>query len=531
MAQPSFFDRPGVVRACVLLLYGLVLAGVGLRLYHWMADRSLWLDEAYLVVSVMKPGVRALFEPLEFNQSAPVLFLLATEALTMIAGFGEQVLRFIPLLGSAGTLLIFARLAQGLFAPPISLVAVGLLAFSYPQVYYAQEFKQYSLEALVTTLLLWRFARSVETGRDWIWLWIPGAVSIFASFTAPFVLAGVGVALAVRRLRGQSGLQWPGLFAVAALWIGLFAVNYLWFLRTNYDSEFMSVYWQFARPGLPFTAEGGAEWATLVNVLFRYFGIPVWGRVVLVLLIVLGAVHALIRREPVMIAALGAFVAYLIAVQAGKAPLYGRLILFLHPVLILLVAWGCSMLTASMTRWQTHLRFGLALLLMLMLAQPVRVCLRPIVMQHYREGIGFLSARHHGEPVYVTGHAQSPFRYYTRDNPDLLAAAVMGRDARVWVPAPKPKEGPPRTRTDFEAAIGEMGSRIEANPYWLVVAHMDPHRREFLAMIEARLGHAPDPDAVFEQNGIGVYRLRRVREIDAFPVSSPTPDETESPNR
>ena len=69
-----------------------VMAGAALRIPHWLAGRSLWQDEAYLAVSVLTRDLLGLARPLELNQSAPYLFLAATDLLTRLLGDGERVL-------------------------------------------------------------------------------------------------------------------------------------------------------------------------------------------------------------------------------------------------------------------------------------------------------------------------------------------------------------------------------------------------------------------------------------------------------
>src|SRR5262249_6781698 len=53
----------------------LVAVGLGLRLYHYLRDPSMWHDEAALVLNVLDKGFRSLWGPLFFAEAAPPLFL------------------------------------------------------------------------------------------------------------------------------------------------------------------------------------------------------------------------------------------------------------------------------------------------------------------------------------------------------------------------------------------------------------------------------------------------------------------------
>lgn len=510
------FNFPGGPQASAKLgeqiAKAVVFGGIAVRIYQWSLNRSLWQDEASLVANLLERDLSGLAEPLDNFQGAPYLFLAASELMTRLAGFDERVLRFLPLAASLTALWAFHLLARRLLGQALAVAATALIAFSYPHVYYAQEFKPYSLETLTTVALLWGLMCAGEAGDGrWRGLWCLGAVSIFASFTAPFVLAGVGVALVTAAVgagefrRRIGGLVWGGLG-----WVALFAVNYRIFLKVNMESEFMSIHWAFAKPGWFFTAEGGGEWANLLNVCFRYYHVPVWARVVFVFLGLVGVVHACRRRTPLMVAALVAVGCYLGAVQMGLAPFYGRLTLFLHPVAVLFVGWGCAALADWEPRMRPRLQCTFAVVLGATLFTSMRASVRPVVMQFQREGVNFLKEYHAaGEQVYVTGHARAAVEYYCRDDPGLLGECFMFSDARVWEASPDPKESPPRTRTDLDAVTRQMGERLRDDRFWLVVTHIDRHRTHFLELIEARLGYAADPGMRYERAGVGVYRLSR----------------------
>ncbi len=132
----------------------LIVAACALRIQHWIANPSLWLDESYLAVNILERGFAHLHQPLEYSQSAPYLFLIASKCLVAVFGGGEMVLRFIPLTASLLSLGVFWRLAKATFPEPVVPVVVAIFAFSHRPLSYAHELKQYSVEILLTTLVL-----------------------------------------------------------------------------------------------------------------------------------------------------------------------------------------------------------------------------------------------------------------------------------------------------------------------------------------------------------------------------------------
>src|SRR5512143_3859115 len=105
-----------------VVLAMLILVGVMLRLRQYLTDRSLWVDEAMLALNIVNRSFAELFKPLDYNQGAPIGFLLVEKSLDSIIGRNELVLRLFPLLAGLCSLWLFYLLLKrtvhgvGLFA-------------------------------------------------------------------------------------------------------------------------------------------------------------------------------------------------------------------------------------------------------------------------------------------------------------------------------------------------------------------------------------------------------------------------------
>ncbi|MBK8875589.1 MAG: hypothetical protein IPN13_17395 [Bacteroidetes bacterium] len=55
---------------------GFIVVGVGLSILNFMNFRSLWLDEAMLALNIVNKSAMELLQPLDYNQVAPIGFLL-----------------------------------------------------------------------------------------------------------------------------------------------------------------------------------------------------------------------------------------------------------------------------------------------------------------------------------------------------------------------------------------------------------------------------------------------------------------------
>ena len=84
------------------------MTGSALRIAPFLIDRSLWLDEAKLALNVLERSPAQLFAPLDYDQAAPVGFLLLEKRAVMAFGEGERALRLVPLIAGLGALWLFA---------------------------------------------------------------------------------------------------------------------------------------------------------------------------------------------------------------------------------------------------------------------------------------------------------------------------------------------------------------------------------------------------------------------------------------
>jgi len=95
------------------ILNGLVVLGVGLRLWEYIFNRSLYLDEILLARSIVgMPLGELLTKPLLMDQVAPRGFLLIERLAVMVFGPSEWGLRLFPFLCGILSVILFRRLAE-----------------------------------------------------------------------------------------------------------------------------------------------------------------------------------------------------------------------------------------------------------------------------------------------------------------------------------------------------------------------------------------------------------------------------------
>ncbi len=136
-----------------LLTIVILAAGVLLRLQQYLLERSLWIDEARLALSIVPLRDAQLFGPLLYDQVSPPGFLAVSRLLVLVFGPSELSLRLLSLVAGCAALMATAYLARRIAGEVVSALAVLTLAASPAAIYYSQEFKHYSCDLLFGVLL------------------------------------------------------------------------------------------------------------------------------------------------------------------------------------------------------------------------------------------------------------------------------------------------------------------------------------------------------------------------------------------
>lgn len=446
----------------------LVATGVVLRLIRYGANRSLWLDEAYLTESLLTYTFRQLAtEELMHWQAAPTGFLLLVKTAVTAFGTSEYALRLVPLVAGLASVPLCYAVARRAFPPAGGLVALTLFALLEPLVYYSAEVKQYGTDVAVCLLLLWLAQRVLDRPRhlsQLAALALAGSAALFLSHPAVFVLGGAGLTLFgwfIRRGLWRPAVQLAG---VGTAWLALIAFNYVVFLGPLTRHKNLVSYWSDAY--MPWDA-GAVPWlARSLWGVFTDYG-TMWLPIPYVpIATALVGIAWLWRRDR---AALAMFVLPILLALVGAAahrfPFHGRLILFVVPLAILLIGAGAqAVLNVLPVRW----RVGRGLFLLFLAGATVGRAAYFAVLPRGAEEMKAVLAhvRDHkrpGDVIYVFNISGAPYRYY-RDRyglgPDRFGLAdtewILGNQV-----APT------------EAALATDLARLRGRPrVWVLLTHM-----------------------------------------------------------
>ena len=341
------------------LIYALIAFGMSTRLVQYLHNRSLWLDEAWLALNFKTRDFIGILQHLDYNQSVPPIFLLAVKALYQVFGSSEYVLRFIPFIASLAILLLLWRIAASLMPASIPFALV-LFIGSRTFIRYGSEFKQYTSDTAIALALI-GFAITmvgVYPRRRLAQLAAAGAIAVWISHTAIFVLVGIGLVFFIDGLWSKRDYL-LSIVGMGAVWIVSFGLVYILFYRDGVSNSYLNTYWSFAflQPNLTslfsavlgvfafVTSELYLEVGVLVVILFG-FGVGLWMLPRRVSLVLLAPIL------PTMAASL-----------LHLYPFSHRLVLFMLPGVILIVAVGLGSVWQRVYAHQKLVAAGIAVLL------------------------------------------------------------------------------------------------------------------------------------------------------------------------
>jgi hypothetical protein len=402
------------------ILWALVVIGVGLRVWQYLADTSMWFDELSIARNITERSLAQLLtQPLGFEQTAPLGFLAMLKLSSMLFGTSDMSLRVFPFLCGIASVFVFWRVATRTLNGSAVPIAVALFSLSPPLIRYTVELKQYGCDALVIlllTLIALNLCARTPTVRECVRAGFLGAFTVLFSQTAVLVLAGIGAALTLRFALRHRELPRRIVLVTVPIWacaaaIGLFIARRF---MTVHTMEFMHWFWR-TRLGflpLPTSAMGFAIWTRdrFTQFFDAMSGYPL--PYIYTVLMVAGFV-VLWRRRDVALILLGPVLVTFAAAVAQQYPYRMRVVLFLLPSLLIAAAAAAGWIVDRLYTMNRPLGAAFAVAA---IAPPVlAIAFRPppYVAEPFKPVLAYVQAhRQPGDRVYVYTNAYEAISRY-----------------------------------------------------------------------------------------------------------------------
>ena len=257
------------------------LIGVTLSSIHLFGRSSMWFDELTSALNVQHHTYYQLTtQSLEYNQVAPVGFLLLEKFATSVFGETDFAFRFFPWIWSLASLMLFLSIAKHFIKGHNLIAAFILFACSVTHWFYAGEAKQYSGDIAAAMFLVWSALQLAkqEITKSIVWLIAGlGFISIVSSFPsiviAPFLLC----VIFTRVIKKQFAISYRYLFIIACSWAIACAWGawYAKFVISGKVNGAMSGYW--SRGFAPLESIGDyVQWIYLTLIKELNFLLTAW---------------------------------------------------------------------------------------------------------------------------------------------------------------------------------------------------------------------------------------------------------------
>ncbi len=343
----QFNSRFAAFRTPVIWAGFVVAIGIGLRSNHLLGGRSLWADELSLALNILDRSFIDLAEPLDFRQMAPVLFLWAAKAATLVFGASDISLRLVPFLCGVGALIVFWRLTTAHMPGWPAAIATTWFATLDPLIYFSAEFKQYSLDLLVACCLLQAGMAASRRGEMIIPVSIAlaGIILVWASNPSAFILAGIGGAFMISAaINGAYRIVILNAI-IASGWGVSFWIQYKLFeLGTSETALWMrNEFWvdSFFRIGNTFPSDLFIFGQQLFSILGIHRAYNLASHTGLAAFLFIAGLAGLWRKDKQISLMLAVAIGATFGASAlSMYPIHPRLILFLVPVLIIGIIEG-----------------------------------------------------------------------------------------------------------------------------------------------------------------------------------------------
>ena len=228
------------------LIWLFICIGLFLRFTQYLLNHSLWIDESFVALNILDRSYLELFQPLEYNQGAPIGFLLAVKFATQLFGSSEYSLRLFPFLSGILSIFLFYKIARWFGTLTTTAVAIGLFALCDRLIYYSAELKQYSSDVVVA--LLFFFLAIQQLGKkityvQLITFAVVGAIAIWFSHPSVFILAGIGLTLLISAWVQREWSKIYKYIAVYLVWLTSFIAFYIVSIRELSNNAALQKSW------------------------------------------------------------------------------------------------------------------------------------------------------------------------------------------------------------------------------------------------------------------------------------------------
>lgn len=394
--------------------------GIVLRVTQFLYNRSLTEGEAPLALNIIQRSYAELLKALDYVQAAPVGFLMMQRFLVELFGNSEYALRILPLIAGIVSLFLLYEIARKTLSKEATLIALILFAVGDHLIYFASEVKQYSSDVTITLLIIlmaiYVFNKNFNVKYILLFGFV-GAISFWFSHPAVLTFCAAAIVLLLSIIRRKKRQNFAWLFVAGAIAITSFSINYVISLESlSRNKEFLH-FWQHSFMPFPPSSLSDIKWFGYVFLrTFKFpVGLSIYELFLAVLSFLIGCIIMFYKKRKILALLLLPIILTLIASGLQKYPFEGRLLLFITPSMILIIAEGITYMRKKMARGPNIL--GISLICILLI-HPVFLAgyhlIKPRAPEELRPVMEYIDKYYEqGDIIYVYYASLNAFRYYS----------------------------------------------------------------------------------------------------------------------
>jgi len=392
----------------------LIVLGSVIRLYHFILNRSLWLDEAVLSNNIINRSYLDLLQQLDNKQIAPIGFIFIQKILVNILGVNEYAFRLLPTITGILSIIIFYYLLRKIGGEKLAFVGLLFFIFGKYLIYHSTEAKQYYLDVFVYIFAFYYLYFKVPNFNSPISVLTKGLIGAFIiwlSHCSILILTSIGIALVIEILYYRKYKYIVGYLVLCSIWLTSFGINYFVFL-SNHPSKSAQVS-AFINAGyLPAIGDSKINVLWLLDQLIHSISYPIGitSSLLLSVLFCTGIWYIFRSKQYRLFSLAIPLIIHIILSFLYFYPFGGRFTLYLSAFYILYIGLGLKLIVNKLN-WAGIPIAGLAIGLAII--YPVRYSFTPTEFEELKPALEFIqNHRIENEMIYVYSSTIPAFEFY-----------------------------------------------------------------------------------------------------------------------
>lgn len=396
------------------LSIALIFIGVAIRIYHYIVNRSLWLDEALLSNNIISRDFAGLLTPLDDRQIAPIGFLFFQKLSLIIFGQNEYALRLFSLICGIASLPLFYAIIKRIANDKTAFLGLIFLVFGRYLLYYSHEAKQYNADLFIYLLIIYYIYLIDISELNYsklIGIGILGAISVWFSHMAIIILGTLGLIVFIETLLKKDSKKIIKVLIPCTIWLISTLAVYFLFLNNNSNEEIQqSAFGSIGYfPPSPFTFSD-IPWLYEITIHCIQYPLGTMSGIFILLLMLVG-VFNLIKEKNYKVLLIGLPILIHLALSYFKLyPFYGRFILYTVVYSIILTVMGLKLIQSIKPPYGFIVSLVVSLAFM---AMPIKNSLSPFYFEEIKSSMEYIESHHNEDDhLYVYSGAKYSYSFY-----------------------------------------------------------------------------------------------------------------------